>query len=282
MEKKVNEFLLRKENQWFAPLVEARVKHAVQQLDLNLPPSDSLRPIPTKEEMKVQYRTFLSSQLLNMQEREQIVQGFDLVIEYLPRISGGERVKQEIMEIGKQLMDVYEQLAGQPHLGQILKDPTEVLDHTDPDHQTQEATKEFMRHAEELQQQMGITPLFVSSISEVGCLLFSYHEFGKALAVFQLLSLLAPMSHQGWFSAALCSHRLKRYPEAIANYSMAILTDAWNFQTYINLALCYQAVHDQENLQEVLHIAEKMVQCSSMPEQDKKAWNQVLVQLKKE
>lgn len=282
MEKKVNEFLLRKENQWLAPMVEARVELAVQQLDLDLPPSDSLRPTPTKEEMKGQYRTFLSSQLYNLQERELIMQGFDLVIEYLPRISGGERVKQEIMEIGQQLMDVYEQLAGQPNLGQILKDPTEILDRTATNHETHEAAKEFMRNAEEIQQQMGITPLFISSISEVGCLLFSYHEFEKALAVFQLLSLLAPMSHQGWFSAALCSHRLKHYPEAIANYSMAIITNAWNIQSYINLALCYQAVHDQENKQEVLHIAEKMVQCSSMLEQDKKVWCQVLEQMKRE
>lgn len=279
---KTHAFFLREENQFLAPILEKRIEHTLERIKIDPPPSDPFRPAPNEEEIKSECRNLLSTHLYNEKEREHILHGFDLVIENLPRLNAGERIKQELIEISRQLIEVSEELAELPNLSQAIESPVEILGGKSNNPQSAEIIGGFFQQAHDMQQKIGITPLFVSSISELGSRFFSHHEFEKALSVFQFLSLLAPTYHQIWFSAALCCHRLRRYAEAIANYSIAIITNGWDIQAFINLALCYQAVHDQDNKREILHIAEEMVKKSPFSDKDKQAWNEALALLHKE
>jgi tetratricopeptide (TPR) repeat protein len=275
-----NDFLIEKENRILSNFVEPLLDRTAEQLKIDLPPSDPFRKTPKEEEVKSSYRSFLSSHLYNQRERQLIMLGFDVIIKNLHRVKGGEHVRQEILEIGNQLLKVSEEMLLQKgSLKNNLAHPAELPGKSLDSIAAGEAMGHFLDHLEKAQGKAGVSYEWISSVSEIGCKLFEEHRLEEAASVFQLLSILAPACHEAWFSLALCHHRLQQYAEAIASYSMAILTDGWDIQAFINLALCYKAVGDQENTLHTIHLAEGMVSRSAFSSTEKEAWNQALKEL---
>lgn len=270
IDNKINQALLAEENKKLAVIYEPFLDEFVKDIDIQPINPNSLKKNPTVEEMKAACRSLLSEQLYNDKERLKSLDGFDLILKNLYRVPHAQLDENEFASAVPKMMEAI--LAwlseNEETLITSIKQASENLSkgkiQTETDIEPEAPISEMEIHelfsqSPPFMEIMGISPSTFAAMYEIGCQLFDENKIDEAASVFETLSLLNLPCHEVWFSLGLCYQRLNDISKAVANYHLAILTNAWNVQTYINLAFCHASYHNDEEARSLLDLGESVV-----------------------
>jgi hypothetical protein len=267
--------VIKAEDKILAFLIEPVLNQIMEEKEFIQPEANPLKPSPSMKEIKKQYRDFVSEHLYMRKDRIRTREGMEVIFNNLHRVHNQELCRKELKQMGVKM----EELFVAPIIGKE-KETIEELKAFKPG-SLQEVGEEVDESAAlddivPLMSEVDVSHEVFNSFYEIGCRLFEESSFKNAAAVFHCLTLLDVRCHEAWFSQALCFHRLKEWVNAIANYSMASVTDSSNITTFLNLARCYEAIHDIDNMEYTLLLAKELLEQIEIGEKKKEAFKQAI------
>ncbi|MGA8164075.1 MAG: hypothetical protein WB791_03500 [Waddliaceae bacterium] len=290
MDEKSIEEILDIEDAIQSPLFEQRIDALMEILQVDPPPDTLLRKAPSEEEVRKGVGKIISDSMYNREERRRSAVGFQLLVENLDMVPNADQCRQELEAAGRQLGEflLEESMGTEEATETTLKlldalyreAPDEWLYGEEPSKETEEEGILDLSHVVPMTEVLNISDEVFSSFYRIGTELFEKDQIEEAASVFQFLSYLDVLCHETWYSQALCFQKLERWPEAIANYSFAALTDPFNISTYLNLAECYLAINDTTQASNTLSMAETMLADSGIEERKGRQFNKLICGLK--
>ena len=248
-----------RQNERVADICEPLLDETLKEIQCS-PPTQNL------EEIQSKYRSFLSDQVYASQERMRALNGFDLIFTHLQKVPNGALCEKELRHAATYIMELLstglsenqKQLLNRVEydISQIKSEGEIKEENINPTASKEKSIDEktvgkFISEAVPLKELMGISDSTFASMYEIGCLLFEENKIEEAISVFEMVSMLDVTCHEIWFSLGLCHQRLNKFIEAIGNYKMAIMTNALNMQSYINMAYCYIAGENKEEAEKI-------------------------------
>jgi type III secretion system low calcium response chaperone LcrH/SycD len=96
--------------------------------------------------------------------------------------------------------------------------------------------------------------------------LFQTGKESEAADAFFFLATLNPAVHAYWLALGMADQCRHQYEEALSAYAMASLLEVENPLSYYHSAICYHALHDEENMRKSLELALEYAQ--GLPEHE--------------
>lgn len=264
-------------------IMKPYVQPLVDEVEKNLleTESDSLNEDELKKE-KHQLTNFLYQKEVLFD----IFRAIDVISENLPRIPGGGRVINSLHQVSLNTI-AEDKVDWDQNAEEIAKalasfeKQCKTLSFVNTD-KTEEETKENpIQQIIPFMDVLGISQEDFNAMYEIGNLLFNENHIKDAKAVFKFLCFLNVRNSSSWYSLGLCYQRLQNIPEAIANYSIAIVVNCTNIFSFLNLARCYATINDWGNVEYTLNIAEKILEMAHFTTEEKKQIKEEIIKIKK-
>lgn len=244
------------------PFLEPVVDQIMEKVDLSALPSAGTS---TEAEKRAKYRESVSDLIYDIEGRVRTRKGFELVMANVDRVPGGPLVRKELTELGRKQFDqAYEAVHGNED--KIIERMVETRDAlmrglpTPSGGSTTSGLPDLFAQMASLRDEWGLSDQAFQIMYEIGCLLLAEQLVEEAECVFYLLSIFDAKCHEVWFCLGLCLQRQQKWPQAIAHYTMAILTRPANILCYMNSSTCYQEIQDAANAIYMLDIADAMLE----------------------